>query len=106
MQLGFGLLITTPLVSIVLMYFVEFPILRIMQLYLLPYLSHDKLLRWHLEDGWRDRYAENQAEDKGKASASTPNPTDDTREPKEQQFDRAAAERLLKMNEYYSKGMK
>ena len=30
MQLGFGLLIATPLVSIVLMYFVEFPILRLM----------------------------------------------------------------------------
>jgi hypothetical protein len=45
---GLGFMVTTWSLSIILMLTLEFPITRLYQLIILPYISHDKLLEEHL----------------------------------------------------------
>ena len=45
--LGVGFHFVTPLLAVLMMYVIEFPLLRLSQMTILPWISHDKLLEEH-----------------------------------------------------------
>jgi hypothetical protein len=46
---GLGFAFVAAVVGVILLCFVEFPLRRILQYLILPYISHDNLLREHYE---------------------------------------------------------